>query len=129
MKAYGATLLDNRVVSVADDHTVHLASGESLRTRRVLVAPGLIDVLPPLPGLAERWGRDVLHCPYCHGYEVADRDFAVLGTNPGAVSHALLLRQWSDRVTLITHTQHVSDEQREMLEARGSTLTPCPPET
>ncbi|MDO5083784.1 MAG: NAD(P)/FAD-dependent oxidoreductase [Arachnia propionica] len=119
MVAHGATILDDRVVSVGDDRTVHLASGRSLQARRVLVATGAVDVLPPLPGIAERWGRDVLHCPYCHAYEVAERDFAVLGVTPGAVHHALLLRQWSERVTLFSHTQQVSDEQRAMLDARG----------
>lgn len=110
VEAYGATILSDWVVSVGSDRTVHLASGGSLQARRVLVASGVVDVLPPLPGFAERWGRDVFHCPYCHGYEVADRDFAVLATSQGAIPHALLLRQWSDRVTLITHTQSVSDE-------------------
>lgn len=117
--ALGATILDDRVVSVGEDRMVHLASGRSLQARRVLVASGAVDVLPPLPGVAERWGRDVLHCPYCHAYEVAGRDFAVLGVNPGAVQHALLLRQWSEQVTLFSHTQQVSDEQRAMLDARG----------
>lgn len=63
METHGATILSDRVASVGDNRTVRLASGASLQARRVLVASGVVDVLPPLPGLAERWGRDVLHCP------------------------------------------------------------------
>ena len=57
---------------------------------------GLVDELPEVPGLAERWGRDVLHCPYCHGWEVRDQAIGVLATGPLAVHQALLWRQWSD---------------------------------
>lgn len=74
-----------------------------LRARRVLVATGVVDELPDIEGLAERWGRDVLHCVYCHGWEVRDRTIAVLGTGPLAVHHALIFRQLSDNVTLVRH--------------------------
>ena len=69
--------------------------------RRLLVTTGLADELPDVPGVAERWGRDVLHCPYCHGWEVRDQVIAVLGSGPGAVHQALLFRQLSDQVTLL----------------------------
>ena len=61
-------------------------TGAPVRARRLLVATGLIDELPDVPGLAERWGRDVLHCPYCHGWEVRDRRIGVLATGPLAVA-------------------------------------------
>ncbi|MGD3105948.1 NAD(P)/FAD-dependent oxidoreductase [Streptomyces sp. YGL11-2] len=99
--------------------TVHLAGGPALRARRVLVATGLRDELPGVPGVRERWGRDLLHCPYCHGYEVRDQPLGVLGTHPGAVAHALLLRQWSDDVVLFPHTLELTGEERERLAARG----------
>jgi hypothetical protein len=70
-----------------------------LRARRILVATGLRDELPDIPGVRERWGRDLLHCPYCHGYEVRDQPLGVLGGAPEAVQHALLIRQWSPDVT------------------------------
>ncbi|GGU62391.1 hypothetical protein GCM10010211_29290 [Streptomyces albospinus] len=98
---------------------VHLAGGPALRARRVLVATGLRDELPEIPGVRERWGRDLLHCPYCHGYEVRDQPLGVLGTHPGAVAHALLLRQWSDDVVLFPHTLELTGEERERLAARG----------
>ncbi|GAA1348323.1 NAD(P)/FAD-dependent oxidoreductase [Saccharothrix algeriensis] len=98
---------------------VLLDDGDALRARRLVVATGLRDELPGIPGVRERWGRDVLHCPYCHGYEVRDRPVGVLGTSPGAVFHAQLVRQWSDDVVLFAHTLDLSDEDRVRLDARG----------
>ncbi|WP_080047221.1 NAD(P)/FAD-dependent oxidoreductase [[Actinomadura] parvosata] len=99
--------------------TVRLAGGQVLGARRVLVATGLRDELPDLPGVRERWGKDVLHCPYCHGYEVRDQPLAVLGTHPGAVHQALLLRQWSDDVLFVRHTLDLTPEDRDRLECHG----------
>ncbi|WP_082345655.1 NAD(P)/FAD-dependent oxidoreductase [Kitasatospora sp. MY 5-36] len=128
---YGADLIDARVEhiepagagagpagSVAPGFVVHLAGGPVLHARRVVVATGLRDGLPELPGLVERWGQDVLHCPYCHGWEVRDRPLGVLGTGPGAVNQALLLRQWSADVVLLAHTLALTDDERERLAAR-----------
>ncbi|MFH8403447.1 NAD(P)/FAD-dependent oxidoreductase [Streptomyces sp. NPDC018019] len=99
---------------------VTLGSGKTVAARRLLVASGLVDELPGVPGLAERWGRDVLHCPYCHGYEVRDQAIGVLSTGPMAVRQALLWRQWSDDVRLFLHTgPEPTDEQYEQLAARG----------
>ncbi|WP_406113044.1 NAD(P)/FAD-dependent oxidoreductase [Kitasatospora purpeofusca] len=131
LRGYGVDLLDGRVdrivpVPGADGPAfdgpafdVHPAEGRALRARRVVVATGLRDGLPELPGLAARWGRDVLHCPYCHGYEVRDRPLGVLGTDPGSVGQALLLRQWSADVVLLAHTLDLADADRARLGARG----------
>jgi len=116
---YGGTLIDDTVVDVAPGFYVRLAGGSSLDARRVLVATGLRDELPELPGVRERWGRDLLHCPYCHGYEVRDQPLGVLGGSPEAVQHALLVRQWSPDVVLFPHTDAVGPVQRELLTARG----------
>jgi thioredoxin reductase len=85
----------------------------------VVVATGLRDELPEIPGVRQRWGKDVLHCPYCHGYEVRDQPIGVLGTGPGAVALALLLRQWSGDVVLFPPTLDLTGEERERLAARG----------
>jgi hypothetical protein len=85
----------------------------------ILVATGLRDELPAIAGVAERWGRDVLHCPYCHGWEVRDQPIAVLGSRPDAVQHALLVRQWSDDVVFFAHTLDLSFDALEQLQARG----------
>ena len=87
---------------------VALEDGSALRTRRVLVTTGLRDEIPDIPGVRERWGRDLLHCPYCHGYEVRDQPLGVLGGTPEAVAHAHLIRQWSRRRRLLRqrHPSH-----------------------
>ena len=115
---YGCQMIDDRVVGVEPGFTVRLAGGRCLTARRILVATGLRDELPAIPGVAERWGRDVLHCPYCHGYEVRDQPLGVLGGAPDAVQHALLVRQWSPDVAFFPHTLTLSQEQRERLTAR-----------
>ncbi|MFG1694918.1 FAD-dependent oxidoreductase [Nonomuraea sp. NPDC049309] len=100
-----------------------LDDGSAVEAARLLVATGAADELPPVPGLAGRWGKDVLHCPYCHGWEVRDQAIGVLGTSPLAVHQALLWRQWSADVTLFTHTMPEPDaEERERLDARGVTM-------
>ncbi|WP_046529248.1 NAD(P)/FAD-dependent oxidoreductase [Cellulomonas sp. FA1] len=104
---------------------VRTADGRTHHARRLVVATGMRDVLPDVPGLRERWGRDVLHCPYCHGWEVRDRRLAVLATGPRAVHAALLVRQLSADVTLLTHDAFAPDaEQRADLAARGVRVVP-----
>lgn len=82
----------------------------TVRARRLLLASGLVDELPDVPGVRERWGRDVLHCPYCHGYEVRGRRIGVLATGPNALHQVQLLRQLSDDVTLFLHTAPEPDD-------------------
>ncbi|MEU1891127.1 NAD(P)/FAD-dependent oxidoreductase [Streptomyces pristinaespiralis] len=97
-----------------------LDGGATVEADRLLVTTGLVDELPQVPGLAERWGREVLHCPYCHGWEVRDQAIGILATGPMAVHQALMWRQWSDDVTLFLHTgPEPSDEEYEQLAARG----------
>jgi thioredoxin reductase len=97
-----------------------LDGGATVEADRLLVTTGLVDELPQVPGLAERWGREVLHCPYCHGWEVRDQTIGILATGPMAVHQALMWRQWSDDVTLFLHTgPEPSDEEYEQLAARG----------
>jgi thioredoxin reductase len=119
VSGYGGSLLDDTVVGVEPGFHVRLANASPLRARRILVATGLRDVLPDIPGVRERWGRDLLHCPYCHGYEVRDQPLGVLGGAPEAVQHALLVRQWSPDIVLFPHTDAVGPAQRELLTARG----------
>jgi thioredoxin reductase len=105
---------------------VILADGSTLATRRVLVTTGLRDDIPDLPGVRERWGRDLLHCPYCHGYEVRDRPLGVLGGTPEALAHALLVRQWSDDVVVFADGATVTAGDRERLLARGIEVVDSP---
>lgn len=118
LAGYGVDLIDDRVEELEPGLVVHRAGGAPLHARRVVVATGLRDELPDLPGVAERWGRDLLHCPYCHAWEVRDQPLAVLGTSPGAVHHALLLRQWSADLVYLPHTRPTSEEEAAQLAAR-----------
>jgi thioredoxin reductase len=92
----------------------------SIRTaRRLLIATGITDELPGLPGLAERWGRDVLYCPYCHGWEIRNQRIGILAADASAVAEALTFRQWSPDVTLLLNgALELGTEEREQLDAR-----------
>nr|WP_240930038.1 NAD(P)/FAD-dependent oxidoreductase [Streptomyces coryli] len=120
---YGVDFIAGKVEQVdrgeAAGFAVHLAGGPVLHARHVVLASGLRDELPDIPGLRERWSRDVLHCPYCHGYEVRGRAFAVLGTHPVSVNQALLVRQLSDDVVYVPGDRPLTDDERERLTARG----------
>ncbi|WP_308315447.1 NAD(P)/FAD-dependent oxidoreductase [Streptomyces sp. ISL-100] len=120
---YGVELMKGQVDHIDSGFLVHLAGGPVLRGCRVLVATGLRDELPEIPGVRERWGNDLLHCPYCHGYEVRDQPIGVLGNHPGSVRHALLLRQWSSDIVFFPHTLDLTDDDRERLTARGVHIT------
>jgi thioredoxin reductase len=98
---------------------VSLEDGQTLLTRRVLVTTGLRDELPDVPGLRERWGRDLLHCPYCHGYEVRDRQLGVLGGTAGAVRYAQVVRQWTDDLVYFTPPDVLTAAERTLLLARA----------
>jgi thioredoxin reductase len=119
---YGGRIRHTRATTArrtAAGFTVETADGHAVRGRRLLLATGLHDELPDVAGLRERWGRDVLHCPYCHGWEFRDEPIAVLTTGPHAAQKSLLLRQWSSTVTLLQHTGPApSAEEREQLAAR-----------
>ena len=116
---YGVELVHDEVLEIDAGFSVRLASGRVLSTRRLLLATGAVDVLPEIPGVRERWGRDFLHCPYCHGWEVRDQPIGILGTGPGSVEHARLLRQWSDDVVYFEHTQPLPAADAAALAERG----------
>jgi thioredoxin reductase len=116
---YGVELVEGQVVGIDAGFVVRLAAGRVLTARRILVATGVRDDLPDIPGVRERWARDLLHCPYCHGWEVRDQPIGVLGTHPGSVQHVLLVRQWSDDVIFFAHTYDLTSAERIQLEARG----------
>jgi thioredoxin reductase len=121
---YGGQIAAGTVTSLArlpgGGLQVTLADGTCKQARRVLVATGLVDEYPELPGLRERWGRDVVHCPYCFGWELRDAPLGVLATGPQAATQALMWRQWSPDVALFLHTAPgPSGELAEQLAARG----------
>jgi thioredoxin reductase len=123
VQQYGGDIVDDTVVDVVPDgrsaFSVLLAGGRRLSARRLLVTTGLRDELPDVPGLWERWARDVLHCPYCHGHEVRDRPLGVLGGTPGAVRYAQIVRQWTHDLVYFTPPGTLTDTERSQLLARA----------
>jgi thioredoxin reductase/SAM-dependent methyltransferase len=134
VKRYGGLVLPATAVAARrtdDGFDVSLDDGCSVAARRLLVTTGLADELPDITGVAERWGRDVVHCPYCHGWEVRDRPVGVLATNTErAVHQALLFRQLTSEVTFFQHTAPaLTQQQTEELTAWGIRVVTGPVES
>jgi thioredoxin reductase len=122
VQGYGGEVVHDAVTQAGQSEggfEVELRSGVRVTARRLLVATGLRDELPDVGGLRERWARDVLHCPYCHGYEVHGQQLGVLGGSPGSVRYAQIVRQWSDDVVFFVPAGTLSAEEREQLLARA----------
>jgi thioredoxin reductase len=122
IRSYGAHVVDGEVIAAErsdSGFSARLADGRGIKARRMLVTTGLVDELADVPGLRELWGSDVVHCPFCHGWEVRDTAIGVLGTGPMASHQALLFRRLSADVVLFEHTAHLSDVDREQLDAVG----------
>ncbi|MFI2426399.1 NAD(P)/FAD-dependent oxidoreductase [Streptomyces sp. NPDC018955] len=127
---YGVELVRGWVTDVAkdgEDFTVVLDAGPAVRARRLVVATGLKDEMPAVPGVAERFGRDVLHCPFCHGWEVRDEPFGVLASSASSVHQALMVSQWSKDVTFFLHEvaeEELSDQDLRRLAVAGVAVVP-----
>lgn len=109
-----------------DDGFVVEVSGETLRARRLVLATGVVDELPPLDGLAQRWGRTVFHCPYCHGYELGEGAIGVLASSPLSMHHALMLPDWGPTTFLLNGAFEPDEEQARALAARGVAVEAVP---
>ncbi|MER6949118.1 NAD(P)/FAD-dependent oxidoreductase [Nonomuraea sp. NPDC000554] len=127
VRRYGGLVVDGEVTSTRPAtapaqgglrFTVTLADGRTLTARRLLVATGLRDVLPELPGLAEHWGHGVVHCPYCHGWEVRDEPIGILAVGPASIHHALLFRQLTDDLIYFTRDTELDEDTRARFAAR-----------
>lgn len=120
---YGGELVAGTVADLVPDGRtgfwVLLDGGQRVSTRRLLVTTGLRDELPDIPGLAQRWARDVLHCPYCHGHEVRDQQLGVIGGTPGSVRYAQIVRQWTHDLVYFTPPGILTAVERTELLARA----------
>lgn len=130
IESYGAAVAEGFVAGIERGEdglfAVQLNDGALVRARRILAATGVTDVLPEVQGLREHWGTGVLHCPYCHGWEVRDQAIGILATDlPTAVHQALMWRQWSaDVVLFLNGTGEPDATQAEQLAARGIRAVP-----
>jgi thioredoxin reductase len=116
------SIVDDRATRVArdaDGFVVTTATGATVNARRLLLASGLRDVLPDIPGLTAHWGDSVVHCPYCHGWEVRDRAIVVIGSTPRSGHQALMFSRLSDDVTFVRHDTPTEAEVDADLEALG----------
>ena len=127
VRSYGGEVLQGRVARVdriaGERFRVAVIGGHAIVARRVLVATGMIDVLPDIEGVAEHWGRDVIHCPFCHGYEVRDRRIVQILTHIAGLHASSLLRQLTDRLTVVVHDDvEIAAPQLDALRAAGVTI-------
>jgi len=106
--------------------TITLADGRSVQARRVLVATGLRDVLPDIPGLAQHWGHGVVHCPYCHGWEVRDEPIGILAVGLSSIHHALLFRQLTEDLVYFTGGTDLDEDTRARFAARDIRVIDSP---
>ncbi|MEM9863124.1 MAG: NAD(P)/FAD-dependent oxidoreductase [Myxococcota bacterium] len=104
------------IVREGDVWVVSFGDGAEIRTRALLLATGVIDEHPKVEGYAERWGHSIHQCPYCHGWEMRDRQLGVVGSELAVMHMAPLLRGWSPHVSVFTHGEELSDEARSALE-------------
>ncbi|MFW7414521.1 FAD-dependent oxidoreductase [Demequina sp. SO4-18] len=127
LERYGVEVRAGSVATVKDEGEIIAVTmdggtenGTVENTRAIVLATGITDVLPDVPGLAERWGTSVIHCPYCHGWEVRDTRIGVLVAHAGQVHLAYIVRQLSDSVTVFAQDPELVDlSERARLASRG----------
>ena len=101
-------------------------AGTRIRAGRVILATGVRDELPPVPGLAERWGRSVFHCPYCHGYELGGGPIGIVAASPLAQHHGIMLPDWGTTTLFLNGVYAPGDDERAALAQRGTQIEATP---
>ena len=129
-RSYGAKIVHAAVEQTSGTENsgfqLRLEDGATVLASQVLIATGVRDELPAVLGLMERWGRDVVHCPYCHGWEIRDTRIGLLATGPMSAMQAMLFHQWSDLVTFFSNGHEYPSDQLEQLAALGIAIEPAP---
>ena len=123
------TFIEGEAVRAAiepDGFSVTLATGEVLESARLVLAFGISDELPAIPGLAERWGRSVLHCPYCHGFEFGGQRLGVLNVSPMSIDQAMLIAEWGPTTLYLNGASEPDDASLAELRKRGVAMEPAP---
>ena len=109
-----------------DGFAIKLATGDVLRSARLVLAFGIADELPAIPGLAERWGKSVLHCPYCHGFEFSGQRLGVLNVSPRSIYQAMLVTEWGPTTFYLHGAAAPDDAALAQLQQRGVAVEPAP---
>ncbi len=123
------TFVQGEAVSASvepEGFAVTLATGEVLDSTRLVLAFGISDELPAIPGLAERWGKSVLHCPYCHGFEFSGQRLGVLSISPMSIHQAMLIAEWGPTTFYLNGAPEPDDDTLAQLQKRGVTIEPAP---
>jgi thioredoxin reductase len=118
-------MVNGKAISVAgepDNFVVTTEDGAALDGRRLILSYGIVDEFPDIPGFAECWGRTVIHCPFCHGYEVAGAPWGLIYSSPLSLHGPVLYANWTDDITLFLDGHEIIDEERSKLEKRGVKL-------
>lgn len=115
-----------RVEARSDSFLVTVDSGETHAAQRLILAIGVIDHLPDIPGLPERWGKSVFHCPYCHGYELDEGNIGVLATSEGSMHHGLMVPDWGKVTFFINESFAPEPDQLRKLQDRGASIERTP---
>jgi thioredoxin reductase len=123
------TFVEGKAINAArtpDGFSVTLATGETLESARLVLAFGISDELPSIPGLAERWGKSVLHCPYCHGFEFSGQKLGVLSVSPRSVHQAALIADWGPTTLYLNGGPEPDAQSMSMLRSRGVAIERAP---
>ena len=124
--------VEQRPVEVTDVSTrqggfeIEMADGRSAQSRRIVLASGVNDLLPDIQGIEALWGSSVLHCPYCHGYELHEAPVGVLGDSAMAFHQAMLVRDWGPTTLFTQGSLDLTEEQRGALKRRGVSIEDSP---
>ncbi len=124
-----AAFIEGEAMSAArepDGFSVKLATGDVLESARLVLAFGISDELPAIPGLAERWGTSVLHCPYCHGFEFSGQRLGVLHVSPRSIHQAMLIAEWGPTTLYLNGAPEPDAASLAQLQQRGVALEPAP---
>lgn len=123
------TFIDGKAIRASGEigaFSVGLESGDVVEGARLVLAYGISDELPDLPGLKERWGKSVIHCPYCHGFEFSDQRLGVLSISPMSVHQAMLIAEWGPTTLYLNGEANPDDNALAELDKRGVAIEPRP---
>jgi thioredoxin reductase len=119
LKPYGTEVQFHNATTIEktkDTFELRLDKHTTVTTRKIILATGVVDILPDIPGFRELWGKNIHHCPYCHGWEVRDRPLAIHAQGELGYHFAVMIRHWSkDLVVCSNGDTGFSSEQRQHL--------------